>query len=92
MGIVKANVGTNWDTVGINQTPGMADEYKAWAAQRADELGNKAVTKEYAHAAFITQRQELPEAEMAALERRVYNSAMHHMTLFKMQDTANAFR
>ena len=55
VGVLKGNVGTEWQNILLDNLPGMEDKYRKWAEERRAALGLEKVGIEYANAIFFEE-------------------------------------
>jgi len=92
VGVLKGNVGTEWQNVLLANVPGLEDKYKKWAAERQKALGLDKLGMEYANAAFLEETLDYPEDIKAKITDDAYNRAKGFFEAFRSQGTASIVR
>ena len=92
VGVLKGNVGTEWQNVLFANVPGLEDKYKKWTAERQKALGLEKLGIEYANAAFLEETLDLPDEIKANIANDAYIRAKGFLEAFRSQGTASIVR
>jgi len=92
VGVLKGNVGTEWQNILLNNIPGLEDKYKEWAAERQKALGLEKLGMEYANAIFFEETMNLPDEAKAKVTDAAYNRAKELFKAFRSDGTASIVR
>ncbi|MGB9596563.1 MAG: class II fructose-bisphosphate aldolase [Candidatus Poribacteria bacterium] len=92
VGVLKGNVGTEWQNVLLANVPGLEEKYKKWTEERRKALGLEKLGIEYANAPFLEETLNLPDDIKAKVADDAYTRAKGFLTAFKSQGTASIVR
>lgn len=92
VGVLKGNVGTEWQNVLLANVPGLEEKYKKWTEERRKALGLEKLGIEYANAVFLEETLNLPEEIKAKVADDAYARAKGFLTAFRSQGTAKIVR
>ena len=92
VGVLKGNVGTEWQNVLFANVPGLEDKYKKWTAERQKALGLAKLGIEYANAPFLEETLDLPDEIQEKVAEDAYARAKGFLEAFKSQGTASIVR
>jgi len=92
VGVLKGNVGTEWQNVLLANVDGLEVKYKKWAEQRRKEMGLEKLGMEYANAPFLEETMNLPDDVKEKVTNAGYARAKGFLTAFKSNGTASIVR
>jgi len=92
VGVLKGNVGTEWQNILLDNLPGMEDKYAKWAAERKEALGLEKVGIEYANAIFFEETMNLPAVDKDRITEASYKRAKELFKAFQSDGTASKVR
>lgn len=89
VGVLKGNVGTEWQNVLLANVPGLEDKYKKWTEERRKALGLEKLGIEYANAPFLEETLDLPDEIREKVAEDAYIRAKAFFEAFRSQGTAS---
>ncbi len=92
VGVLKGNVGTEWQNVLLANVPGLEEKYKKWTEERRKALGLEKLGIEYANAPFLEETLNLPDEIKAKVADDAYTRAKGFLVAFRSQGTASIVR
>ena len=92
VGVLKGNVGTEWQNVLFANVPGLEGKYKRWAEERRKALGLEKLGIEYANAEFLEETLDLPDDIQEKVAENAYVRAKGFLEAFRSQGTASIVR
>ncbi len=92
VGVLKGNVGTEWQNVLLANVEGLEAKYKKWTEERRKALGLEKLGIEYANAVFLEETMNLPEEIKQKVADDAYERAKGFLKAFKSEGTASKVR
>lgn len=92
VGVLKGNVGTEWQNVLLNALPGLEDKYKKWAAERQAALGLEKLGIEYANAIYFEETMALPDEDKERVTEAACKRSKELFQAFRSDGTASIVR
>lgn len=92
VGVLKGNVGTEWQNIMLDNLPGMEEKYAKWAEERRAALGLEKVGIEYANAIFFEETMNLPDEDKDRITDAAYKRAKELFKAFQSDGTASVVR
>ena len=89
VGVLKGNVGTEWQNILLDNIPGLEDRYVRWAAERQKALGLEKLGTEYANAIFFEETMNLPDEAKDIVTDASYERAKELFKAFRSDGTAS---
>lgn len=91
-GVLKGNVGTEWQNILLNSLPGLEDKYAKWAAAKKEALGLEKLGIEYANAPFFEETMNLPAEDKERVTEAAYKRAKELFQAFRSDGTGAIVR
>jgi len=88
-GVLKGNVGTEWQNVLLNALPGMEEKYAKWAAERKEALGLEKLGIEYANAIYFEETMNLPAEDKERITEAACKRAKELFQAFRSNGTGS---
>ena len=92
VGVLKGNVGTEWQNILLNSLPGLEDKYARWAEERRKALGLEKVGIEYANAIFFEETMNLPDEDKERVTEASCKRAKELFQAFRSNGTGSVVK
>lgn len=92
VGVLKGNVGTEWQNVLLANVEGLEAKYKRWTEERRKALGLEKLGIEYANAVFLEETLQLPDEVKEKVAEAGYQRAKEFLMAFRSAGTASIVR
>ncbi len=92
VGVLKGNVGTEWQNILLNSLPGLEEKYAKWAEEKRVALGLETLGIEYANAIFFEETMNLPDEDKERVTEAAYKRAKELFQAFRSDGTGLVVR